>query len=104
MHFMNMKAAVAMSYLANVSKENSVASEDDGLLVEHVKLLGNGSSDKARAENGSASLGNESRLRGELVDELGRLLARRLRGHGAAVYGGFRMYRSTHIITKRKHI
>ena len=70
-------------YLGEISCQNDEASQDDGLLVRDVELLGDGSCSEGRAEDDRTSFGDEAR-RGDRLDDFLGPFSRRcgLCGHG----------------------
>jgi hypothetical protein len=50
------------THLGDISKEDKVPDCNDGLLVEHVELLGDGCREQAAAEDSCASLGDQARV------------------------------------------
>ena len=65
------------AHLVDEGDEDEEAGGDDGLLVDHVELLGDGGREEAGAEDGGAGFGDEVRGGGERVDDLRRALLRR---------------------------
>ena len=60
------------THLGNISKEDNVPNRDDGLLVEHIELLGYGCRQEAAAEDSRASLGDQAWVGRQLVDDFSR--------------------------------
>jgi len=58
----------SLIYLGEVSRENEEASEDDGLLVGDIELLGDGGCGESGTEDDRASFGDEAR-RGDRLDD-----------------------------------
>ena len=70
-------------YLGEVSGKNEEASQDDGLIVGDVELLGDGGRGESGTEDDCAGFGDEARRRDRLDDFLGAFGRRSgLCGHG----------------------
>lgn len=61
-----------MTHLGDIRKEDKVANGDDGLLIEHIELLRDGCRQEAATEDGRAGLGDQARVRRQLVYDLSR--------------------------------
>ena len=48
------------AHLGDIGKKDKISNSNDGLLVEHVKLLGDGCREEAAAKDGRASLGDQT--------------------------------------------
>ena len=50
------------THLGDISEKDNISKGNDGLLIEHVKLLGDGCRQEATAKDGRASLGDQTRV------------------------------------------
>jgi hypothetical protein len=48
------------TYLSDITKKDKVSNSNDGLLIEHVQLLGDGCREEAAAKDGRASLRDQT--------------------------------------------
>ncbi len=49
-----------LTHLGDISKEDNVPKGNDGLLIEHVELLGDGCREEATAKDSRAGLGDQT--------------------------------------------
>ena len=50
------------TYLGDITKKDKVPNGNDGLLIEHIELLGDGCREEAAAKDGRASFGDQTRV------------------------------------------